>query len=109
MITAACFLVGAIMYSVLAYASYDETIKASNYYYLLGLAVAIVANFSWLTVAKYTTENDKIMILGSIWDSIILFTFLAIPYFYFNVRLATKDYIGVGLIVIGILVVKFIK
>jgi len=106
---AVCFIVGLLVYSGLAYISYEDSIKNSWYFYYLGIGIAIVANFAWLTIAKTVPENSKILIYGSIWDAMILFTFITIPFIFFEMKLTTKDWIGLSLIILGILIVKVLK
>ena len=103
------FLLGFIIYSTGAWISYSDTIKQSFWYYPLGLTLSVIANYAWLTIAKITPNKDDILLYGSIWDSIILGTFIIIPFMFFDLKLGYKDAIGFSLIILGILIVKFFK
>lgn len=106
---AGIFLSGLIFYSIMAWMSYYDPIKESVYYYPLGILLSIIVNIGWFTIAKIVSDKDDILIYGAFWDSIIIFTFTAVPFLFFGVRLGMKDSIGFGLILAGILVIKFLK
>ena len=103
------FATGAIIYLATAWMSYSDPIKASTFYYPLGIFLSVIANAAWLTIAKIVPNRDDILIYGAFWDTIILGAFTLVPLLFFDVRLTQKDTIGFCLIILGILVIKFFK
>ena len=80
--------------------------KESWYYFPLGIGIAIIANFIWLSIAKTTNDSGEILILGAYWDIMILLTFIVIPFIFFEVNLSKTQYLGLGLIFTGFVVTK---
>lgn len=100
------FIIATIFYLVSAYVSYAPNIKASPYYYIIGIFLAIVLNTLWLTIAKRTIDNSKLLLYGLYWDSIITFTFLLVPFLFFHIKLTPIQYTGIILIISGIICTK---
>jgi len=103
----AIFFIGALAYSTTAWMSYYDPIKASSLYFPLGILMSLVANIGWLTIAKIVPNRDDILIYGAFWDSMIMIAFLAVPLLWFEVRLETRESVGLSLIVLGMLCLKF--
>lgn len=102
----AIFAMGALAYSATAWISYYEPVKLSPYYFPIGLALSLAANFGWLMIAKIVPNRDEILIYGAFWDIMIMMAFLAVPLLWFEVRLETKESIGLAFIIVGILTLK---
>lgn len=100
------FLIGMLMYVAIAYASYSETFKASNWFYPVGVITAIVANLTWLWISKTEPDPAKILIKGLYWDSMLTAIYLVVPILMFGVRLTLVQGLGLGLVVAGLVVVK---
>jgi multidrug transporter EmrE-like cation transporter len=76
------------------------------YYQLLGILLGVAANFLWFSIAKQTMDRGLILRYGFYWDSIIVFSFVAIPYMFFDIRLTLIKTIGIITIAAGILLTK---
>lgn len=96
----------AIIYGITAYMSYSETIKASSWYFIVGIILANIANIMWMILAKNTTDNSKLVVYGLIWDSILTLSFLLTPFLFFDIKLSMTQTIGLGLIIAGIICTK---
>lgn len=103
----AIFFIGALAYSTTAWMSYYDPIKDSSLYFPLGIVMSLIANIGWLTIAKIVSNKDEILIYGAFWDSMIMIAFLAVPLAWFGVRLEMRESIGLALIVVGMLLLKF--
>jgi len=100
------FLLGGAIYALLAYVSYNETIKASNWYYALGLAAALAANLVWLHMARNEPLPARLALLGLYWDVMLTLTYLAVPVALYGARFTAVQWIGVGTVVLGIILTK---
>lgn len=99
-------LIAAIVYISSAYMSYSPTIKASSWYFIVGIILANIANILWMILAKNTTDNSKLVLYGLFWDSILTFSFLLTPFLFFDIKLSMPQMVGIGLIIAGIICTK---
>lgn len=93
-------------YGLIAYTSYSKELKASPYYFLIGLVGALVANLIWLWISKTETDTNQLMIKGLFWDSALTLIYLIVPLMIFEARLSTTQWVGLGLVLIGLTVTK---
>lgn len=98
--------IATLIYISSAYMSYSPTIKASSWYFIVGIILANITNFMWMVLAKNTTDNSKLLLYGLFWDSIITFSFLLTPFLFFDIKLSMPQMIGIGFIVTGIILTK---
>jgi len=100
------FFVGFLTYSCLAFASYSEFLKNHPLYYYLGISLAILANLSWLSIARAESNSSLLMIKGLWWDSMLTIVYLTVPILFFQARFSLVQSIGIGLTVLGLFVIK---
>jgi multidrug transporter EmrE-like cation transporter len=100
------FVLGFIIYSLGAFLSYTNSLKHLTYYQLLGILLGVAANFLWFSIAKQTMDRSLILRYGFYWYSIIVLSFVAIPYIFFDIRLTLIKTIGIITIATGILLTK---
>lgn len=86
--------------------SYNEYLKSTPYFYPIGLVIGLTANLTWLHLTKHTPEKNQLFIYGLYWDSIIVFTYMAIPLLFLGVKLDWKQVVGTILVVAGIFLTK---
>lgn len=80
--------------------------KNSPYYYWAGLLCALVTNSLWLYLSKHIQDPKLINKYSYIWDGIIMLTAAIIPILFFNVIPKGNHLLGIGLIIIGIILLK---
>lgn len=100
------FLSAILLYFLSAFVSYSPSIKSSQYFLIYGLGLALICNLIWLWIAKNTQDVSKLAIYGLYWDSIITFSFLAVPVLLFGVSFTKMQVLGVFLILAGIVLTK---
>lgn len=100
------FIIGFIVYGVLAATSYSDSLKSSNYYYLIGIAAAIVANVCWLYIAKQEPNPSKLVMTGLYWDVMLTLVYIAVPLLLFGARLNLWQGLGIVSIFVGIILTK---
>lgn len=100
------FLIGILIYCAMAYISYEVGFKSSIYYFPVGLILALLANFIWLTIAKRTLDTKELFIYALIWDICLTLSYFVTPLVLFNLSLDIKHVIGVILIILGIIAIK---
>lgn len=101
-----CFILGMMTYMFAAYASNMNTWKHTWWFIPMGVFIGMVSNALWFTIAKHTKEHSQILLLGSYWDVMILACFLTIPFVFFEVNISLKEFIGIMIIFIGVVVTK---
>ena len=101
----AIYLTVSVIYAFLAVIAYIPSVKNHYIYYPLGLVLALVTNFLWLYLSKRTIDHGLITKYALIWDAIIILSITVAPLF-FGVRLSTPNLIGVGLMIVGIIMIK---
>lgn len=100
------YILGAILYSIAVCLAYSGSFKESKWYFLIGIAVGVLANYIWLWIAKHSPDKHQIYISGLIWDSVLVGAYTLIPIMFFGVRFTNLTALGVILIVSGFLVIK---
>ena len=99
-------LVGIVIYSLIAVASYSEPIKAHPLYFALGLGLGLIANFCWLHIARGEPNPSKLVLLGLYWDVMLTLTYMLVPMLFFGARLTLMQGLGVLAIFAGIVLTK---
>lgn len=100
------FLIGILVYSLVAVTSYSETVKASPYYFAFGIALGVIANFCWLHIARQETDPSKLVLTGLYWDIMLTVVYMIIPMMFFGARLTLTQGLGVAAILLGIILTK---
>lgn len=100
------FLVGATIYSISAYISNSKVAQAANWYYPLGIALAVVANLIWLTIAKNSAGPSETLMKALYWDIMLSMCFIWVPLMVFNAQLSGYGYLGIVFILAGIALTK---
>ncbi len=100
------FLIGALMYGTMAFASYNESFKVSAWYFPVGILSAVVANVLWFLIAKVEPNASQLMIKGLIWDAMLMLVYLIVPLVFFEARFTPIQMVGVGLTIGGLFLTK---
>lgn len=100
------FILGAIIYTICSYIPYINSFKSLSFLTYLMLAMGIIANLSWLTVAKQAKSPTQLMLLGLYWDSMLTAIYLIVPFLFFNIQLTMTQFGGLVLMVAGIIITK---
>lgn len=100
------FTLGTFMYLLSAYNIYDPTCRGSKYFFATGILLSVLANFIWLLITKSTENSQTIFKYALIWDVLLTLSYFAIPIALFNLSMDFRHWIGVLLILIGIVTLK---
>ena len=76
------------------------------YYYPVGLTLALFCNFLWFKIARSTNVTAEIVTYGIYWDVIILFSFMAVPFLFYEVNLTKQQLFGIIITIAGIAITK---
>jgi multidrug transporter EmrE-like cation transporter len=98
------FIVGTLVYAASVAICYLP-IKHTSLYMPLGLALALAANYLWLSIARASGSPTETQTNGFVWDGIIVLTYAMIPLF-FGARLNVAQSLGVGLVIAGMVLLK---
>lgn len=100
------FLIGMAIYCTSAYISFNADLKKTNWFFVVGLALSILANLIWMNIAKNTVDVSRLTLMGLYWDSMIVVAYLFIPMVLFGIQLTATQWVGLGLMIIGIFITK---
>lgn len=99
------FILGALIYCASVSICYYEPIKNSTLYMPLGLALALGANYLWLSIARASGSPAETQTNGFVWDGIIVLSYALIP-LAFGTRLSLTQTAGVALVMAGMILTK---
>lgn len=100
------FIVAIFSYSSLVCLTYLKDLRETWYYLPVGLGLALLNNFIWLTIARQSPNEHVLYLYGIYWDTIIILTYTLIPFLMFNIKLSNISWVGIGLVLLGLLVTK---
>lgn len=96
------FAIGFLVYVSNATLSYSKGLKASPYYYTIGIILAVIANLTWLYISKLETEPNKLLLKGLYWDIMLTVAYLIVPILFYHARLSAQQTVGAILVLVGI-------
>lgn len=95
------------LYGVFAYTNYWDTLKSNTtLYFTIGLSIAILGNSLWLLLTKILPTNNSIYIGGIVYDSLVTLAFILIPWYFIGIKLANIQWIGLIIVIVGLLTLK---
>lgn len=95
-----------ISYGSYNYISYHPAIRSHQYFYLFGLSLALFSNLLWLYGVRYLNNKDHIFWLGISFDIIVTATSIIIPILFFDLKFNRFVWLGIVLLLIGLLIIK---
>ena len=102
-----------ILYVFGCYLTYAD-MKDKWYYIPVGVLLGAIICLVWFGSCKWIADNEtdpvkvkeKLLVLNLIWDTIQVAVYYGIPILFFGVRMDKIGYIGAGLILAGIVILK---
>ena len=88
------------------FAQYSDKIRNSNYYLLTALVFSVVSNILWVSLARKLSDQKEIFKYGFYWDTSTYIPIILIPLFFFGMRQSPLAWCGVGLIIIGVILLR---
>jgi multidrug transporter EmrE-like cation transporter len=104
--TMGLMVLGFLTYCIQAWISYNPTLKASLWYFPLGLVISNITALSWMYLAKHIQDPNQVYSTGMIWDGLIVVSFYLVPLAFFSVKMNPISFLGIGLVLIGTVLVK---
>jgi multidrug transporter EmrE-like cation transporter len=101
------YFIGFMVYLFTVCMNYSDKAKAAFWYYPLGMVLSLVSNYIWMYLAKNSENPNQVYVRGLVWDSMIIFCYSILPFFFFSVKFGIYQSIGVGLVLIGLGLIKF--
>jgi len=95
-----------IVCSLMCYISFDKSVHNKWWYVPLCLMLGIVSNSMWILSTKYFGDEKKLYTFSLIWDIIYFAIYYFLPLIFFDIKLEKNGYLGLILMVIGILIIK---
>lgn len=75
----ACLISVAVLYCVSSYASYNKTIRDSNYVFLLNCAIGVMSSSIWIIMIRALNDTNKIIAASLAWDLIVTAAYVIVP------------------------------
>lgn len=95
-----------LTYSAYTYLGYHEGLRNSRYFFVIGLSLAIVSNLSWMMGVRILNAPQSIFWLAIGFDIIVTTCSLYVPIVLSKVKFNSFTWLGIGLIVGGLLIIK---
>lgn len=95
-----------LTYSLYTYLGYNEALRGSRYFMLMGLSLAFVSNLLWLIGVKLLNSSEPIFWFALAFDVVVTVCSVYVPLVMSKVRFNSYTWLGVALIITGLLVVK---
>lgn len=95
-----------ITYSAYTYLGYHEGMRNSRYFFAVGLSLAIVSNLAWMMGVRILDAPQSIFWLAIGFDIIVTTCSLYVPILLSKVKFNSFTWLGIGLIVGGLLIIK---
>ena len=96
---------GFITYCIYAWIGYDISMRNSSYFYVSGMALALLANVFWLILVRISESQEKIAYYGTLWEVVVIVSSI-IPIFIFKIKTDAGFWIGLSLVLIGVMVMR---
>ena len=94
------------LYAITCCISYSEEFKQSNYYYPAGFAVGLLTTLIWFTAVRSITEKEKLYFYSLCWDFVMISVFYFFPILFLGIKVNKIGLVGIGLMVVGLIIVK---
>jgi len=107
-----------LMYLILAFAAltnavatwfyFNEEAKRQWWFAPMVIVICNVFSVQWLLLVYSAGDNNRKLFFGSVtWDALITITSAAVPILLCGVRLSATAWVGLLLIIAGLLLLKF--
>lgn len=95
-----------VTYSCYTYIGYNEGIRNSKYFLVLGLSISLTSNLLWLLGLRILNSSHSIFWFGLTFDILVTACSLYIPVILSKVKFHSMTWLGIALIVSGLMVIK---
>ena len=93
------------LYTFLNYATWFKNLSIS-YIVLFCVLLGTGMSIPWAFIVKYTTVKESLFLYSISWDVMVTVASLLIPIYFYGVKFSFANWIGIGLIVAGVLALK---
>lgn len=95
-----------IIYSIGSAIAYNDSIRNSPWLYVYALIISTVGSLLWITIVKIVDQKEKIYVVGVWWDVIVALAYTIVPIIFFHLKFGPMAWMGVILIMAGLLLLK---
>lgn len=95
-----------ILYAIFTWYTFNDEIRQSPYFFVIGLAYAVLANFTWIILVRNINDTRQILFYSLAWDVLMAVIGWMIPIIFYHARLTLTSSLGVLLIIAGVLVLR---
>lgn len=99
--------VATLLFGIGCWATYNDNIKNSIWYYPLGVSLGTITATLWFYVCTLLPDKNKVYVYSLFWDTIMVMVYYGLPILFFGVKLDKITAVGSTLILAGIMVLKF--
>lgn len=98
------FILAFAVYSI--YAALPFLHIQPKYHYMIGICLSVVAGICWTTISRAVAPG-QVVIYGMYFDAQLTIAFLITPFFFTGFNLTLVQNIGILVMLIGMVIVKF--
>lgn len=92
--------------SVYTFLIYATWFKNLSFFYVAVVVLGIGMSIPWGFIVRYTPTKESLFLYSIAWDVMVTVVSLLIPIFFYAVRFSFLSWIGIGIIVIGLIILK---
>ena len=99
-------LIVGLIYVICAYLTYKEEWREEPWYlpvcFFFGATLVVI----WYLVIKYIGDKDRIYFYSLCWDAVMVGVYYFLPILVFGVKLDRYGILGLGLMTVGLVLLK---
>ncbi len=94
-------------HSLCCYLSYEKWAQEKWWYLPIGMLTGCISNILWFLSTRMISDAKNIYIYSLFWDLVVISVYFLLPIIIFDIKLNKFGFIGLLLMLIGLLLVKY--
>ena len=96
-----------LIHSLCCYLTFNERYHERWWFIPIGLLFGMSSNGLWFLAAKTIGNKDNLYVFTLFWDGLVVAIYFLMPVLLFGVKLDKIGVLGLGLIVLGTVLIKW--
>lgn len=96
-----------VIHSLCCYITFNEKYHERWWFIPIGLLLGLMSNGLWFLAAKTIGDKQNLYLFTFLWDSVVISIYFLLPLLFFSVKLEKMGFVGLFLIITGIILMKY--